>query len=338
MRPSGAEGPLKRVDSNVSRISGLSSLSGSVCSNGSACSFSGSIHTKASTSSHEASRQGTIIEPDQDHPYTTPRKNRPKIIVEISEEESDVEEKEKDKYLAVVDDDIGSSSEGPTANHHHLGLPAHVDIDGVPTTYSEDKGSAFTEDYVMQVEQEIYEARENVRKANKNLQRFRALHGRALLSKYWDKAPSCTPDGLVVGVYYDREVDATATSAQEQQQQQTSTSLARATQRHWELMAEVEAKMEKWQRDVDEWEETLVQLNAEILSFQLNANVVLCEKTEDCGCGCLGEGASSTGGGHDQSKTTRHDYEKEGGSGSSRGTSSRSRSSSSSSHSARYVW
>ncbi|KAK7961593.1 uncharacterized protein PG986_002418 [Apiospora aurea] len=294
---------LRKVESNLSRISGLSSLSGSVRSN-----------TSSSSWSSQASRQPTIIKPDQDNLYTlapslyghsTPCKTTPYedfVAVPEEDEKKDNTQLDEEKGDAVQGDDGAST----VTNHHHCILD--LDVDGVPTTYSEDKGSAFTEDYVMQVEQELYDARENVRKAKKNLQHFTVLHARALRSKDFDKPPARSPDHYLPEARYDREVVVVVDGNTIGRQQPP---LVRATPRHWGLIAEVEAKMQKWQRDVDEWEETVVQLNAEILSFQMDTDVVL-EEVEDLDCGCRQDkGESSAGGGkthhgHGGNKTMRH--------------------------------
>ncbi|KAK8017109.1 hypothetical protein PG993_015298 [Apiospora rasikravindrae] len=293
------ERQLRRVESDLSRISGLSSLSGSIRSNLSSLSSSDSVRTKASWSS-QASRQPTIIEPDQDNLYTlapsshghstackiTPYEEFVAVPGTFEEEKKDDETQCQEDNGDTMQSDKGDDTASNTTNHHHCMLD--LDVDGAPTTYSEDKGSAFTEDYVMQVEQELHEARENVRKAKKNLQHFSALHDRAVRSKDFGKLPSRSPDHYLPEAYYDREVVVEEDSTVER------LPLVRATPRHWGLIAEVEYKLEKWQRDVDEWEETVVKLNAEILSFQIDADVVL-EEVEDLDCGCRQDkGGTST--------------------------------------------
>lgn len=345
---------LKRVESNLSRISGLSSLAGSVRSITSSSSRGDSVRSKTSWAS-QSSRQGKpVIEPDQDilrtlrswNENSNPRKIRPKIIPKEPDvvDEDDYEHHNATRDGGVVVMGIISSSKEDPTDH---GCPLdHLEIDGIPTTYSEDKGSAFTEDYVMQVEQELKEAKENVHKAKKELKHYSALHDQALQSKDFDKPPSRCPDpSPFMGYYYDRAVMNTATS---QDAQEFSPPLVRATRKQWGVMANGEAKVEKWKRAVDEWEEVVVQLQAEILSFQIDLDVVSEEEEgeeEDCECGCQGERASKKIGDRrssDGSETT-WSYGEEDGSGSGFSSSrsnrsNRSNSSSSSKYSRRYVW
>lgn len=341
-----AERRLKRVDSNVSLITGLSSLAGSVRSIASSTGSRGdSLRSKASWSSL-AGRQGkAAIEPDQDFSWSlasytdsaVPRQAYPEITPEEpdAEDDDDYEHHNATRDGGVVAVGNESSSEEPT---DHGCVLDHLDPDGVPTTYSEDQGSAFTEDYVMQVEQELQEARENAHRARKKLKHYTLLYDEALQSKDYDKPPSRCPDpSPFLAPYYDRAVmDTTATPRDEQE---VSTPRVPATRRCWDVMAKGEVKVEKWRQAVDEWEEAVVQLHAEIMSFQIDLDVVFSEGEEvveeevelkDCECGCQGRRGSA------KCRKSHSSWSRSIKSRSS--SSSTSRRTSSSEYSTRYTW
>ncbi|KAK7913810.1 hypothetical protein PG985_011513 [Apiospora marii] len=279
-----AERRLKRVDSNLSRVTGLSSLAGSVRSIASStCSQGGSIRSKASWSSL-AGRQGkAVLEPDRDFSWapssyidtSVPRKTCHKIMPEepgaVDEDDYDYHNATRDGGVRVLVGNDGSN-EDPA---DHSCVLDHLDADGVPTTYSEDQGSAFTEDYVMQVEQELKEARENAHKARKKLKHYTMLYEQALQSKDFEKPPARCPDpSPFLAQYYDRAVtDTTAATSRDDDQELPSPPRVPATRRYWDVMAKGEAKVDKWQRAVYEWEEAAVQLHAEIVSFQIDLDV-----------------------------------------------------------------
>ncbi|KAK7986913.1 hypothetical protein PG988_001901 [Apiospora saccharicola] len=273
-----AERRLKRAASNASsRISGLSSLAGSVRSiTSSACRRGDSVRSKISWTNLACQEREQVIEPDQDilstltcwNPVPTPRRT---YRHKATDEPDAADEDDYERHNATRDGGVlvardGSRSADPA--DHNCPLD-HLDVDvGVPTTYSDDKGSAQTEDYIMQVQQEFEEAKENVRKAKRKLNHYSLLYDQALQSKDFDKPPSRCPDlSPVLGQYYDRPVMNTTTSPEDREL--SPPPLVHATRHYWDVMAQGEAKVEKWQRAVEEWEEIVVQLHAESLSFEI---------------------------------------------------------------------
>ncbi|KAK7983198.1 hypothetical protein PG989_010600 [Apiospora arundinis] len=221
---------LRRVKSSVPRTSGMPSLAGSVRLERSSHSVKDTLRPKPSWSSGHGSRR------------------------------DDGTVAEPDEYFVAM------------LKNWHKNNPDNIylDHDGIPTIHHVDNGAAFSQECVMQIEEELHEAQMKLRKAKQKVKHFGRLHIQAFKSKDFGKPPACTPDDMFEA--YDRDVDAIARGPP----------LPIATLHQWGVMAEVELRLARWQRDVDEAEESVANLNAKMLSFALDVKPAACEKAMDC--------------------------------------------------------